>query len=148
VKPESDRVIASRRVFAAAPEDLWEAFRNPEALAKWWGPSGFTNVFHEFEFRPGGEWDFTMVGPDVTGYRMRKVFVEITQPTRIVFDHPDATHGFRMVIETARKGSETELSWRMTFDSAEEAARVRTIVETANEQNFDRLADYLSEARA
>ena len=143
-----NRVILSRRTFSAMPQDLWEAFRNPEALARWWGPAGFTNVFHEFGFRPGGEWDFTMTGPDGTGYRMRKVFVEIAEPSRIVFDHPDATHGFRMVIEMAGNGHETEMSWRMTFDSAEEGARVRAIVEASNEQNFDRLADYLSAARA
>jgi uncharacterized protein YndB with AHSA1/START domain len=147
MSPENERVITSRRVFAATPQILWEAFRNPEALARWWGPKGFTNEFHAFEFKAGGDWDFTMKGPDGGAYRMRKVFVEIMEPARIVFDHPDSTHGFRMRIEMHGNGNETEMSWRMTFGSAEEAARVRAIVESSNEQNFDRLADYLSEAR-
>jgi uncharacterized protein YndB with AHSA1/START domain len=148
VSTEEDRVIASHRLFAAARETIWEAFRNPEALARWWGPAGFTNIFHEFDFRRGGTWDFTMTGPDGSAYRMQKIFVEIDPPARLVFDHPDATHGFRMFIELAERGESTEVSWRMTFDSGDEAGRVRAIVEASNEQNFDRLADYLSEARA
>lgn len=145
---EQDRVIVSRRVFTATQQELWEAFRNPKALARWWGPSGFTNVFHAYEFRSDGTWDFTMTGPEGTDYRMQHAFVEIEEPTRIVFDHPDSTHGFRMRIDFAGNGHETEMIWNMTFDSAEEAERVRVIVEASNEQNFDRLADYLSEARA
>ncbi|HEX2613156.1 MAG TPA: SRPBCC domain-containing protein [Fibrobacteria bacterium] len=143
----NDHIIISRRVFTATREAMWEAFRNPKALARWWGPSGFTNVFHAFEFRHGGTWDFTMTGPDGNGYRMQKHFVEIDPPARLVFDHPDATHGFRMFIELAERDEGAEMSWRMAFDSAEEAGRVRNIVVAANEQNFDRLADYLSEAR-
>ena len=148
MSPEEERVIRTRRVFAAPREAVWEAFRNPDALARWWGPTGFTNTFHAFEFRSGGTWDFTMNGPDGGSYRMQKVFVEIEAPARLVFDHPDPVHGFRMFVELTARGNGTEMSWRMTFDSAAEAARVRDIVEAANEQNFDRLADYLPEARA
>jgi uncharacterized protein YndB with AHSA1/START domain len=143
----TSREILSRRVFTAARETVWESFRNPEALARWWGPSGFTNVFHAFDFRPGGTWDFTMTGPDGAGYRMSKVFIEITPPMRLVFDHPDATHGFQMFIEITERAEGSEMSWRMVFDSAEEAGRIRSIVEASNEQNFDRLADYLSKPR-
>jgi hypothetical protein len=78
---------------------------------------------------------------------MRKVFVEIVEPGRIVFDHPDPAHGFRMFMDFREVSTGAELTWRMLFDSREEAGRVRTIVEAANEQNFDRLADYLSTAR-
>ncbi|MCB1097766.1 MAG: SRPBCC domain-containing protein [Verrucomicrobiae bacterium] len=35
-----------------------------DRLAKWWGPAGFTNTFHEFDFQKGGRWHFTMHGTD------------------------------------------------------------------------------------
>jgi hypothetical protein len=40
-------------------------------------------------------------------------------------------------------GRRTRVSWRMLFESLEEARRVRAIVADANEQNFDRLAAHL-----
>lgn len=143
--PQDRRDIRSRRLFKATREALWDAFRDPEKLARWWGPAGFTNSFHVFEFRPGGAWDFTMQGPDGNHYPMHKVFVELTEPARIVLDHPDPVHGFRMSIDFHEAREGTGLEWLMRFDHAEEAARVRPFVETANEQNFDRLEKLLKE---
>src|SRR5690606_34590317 len=114
--------------------------------ASWWGPAGFTNEFHAFDFRPGGTWDFTMKAPAGGGdYRMRKAFVEITQHGRIVLDHPDPVHGFRMFIDFRKAPEGTELEWIMRFDSREEAARIREFVLRANEENFDRLMNFLME---
>ena len=36
-------------------------------------------------------------------------------------------------------GEGTRVTWRMRFDDADEAERVRRLVTEANEQNFDRL---------
>lgn len=143
--PQDDRDIRSRRVFKAMRNTLWDAFRDPAKLARWWGPAGFTNEFHAFEFRAGGEWNFTMTGPDGALYRMRKVFAEISEPGRIVLDHPDPVHGFRMFMDFREVPGGTELGWLMRFDHAGEATRVRPFVETANEQNFDRLEKLLKE---
>lgn len=150
-----DRTIRSSRVFPYPPERIWQAFRDPAALAAWWGPAGFTNDFEEFDFRIGGAWKFTMRGPDGSAYPMHKTFVKIDPNARIVLDHPDPVHGFRMHLhfgrvteKTAETGpGATEMRWAMVFDHAEEAGKVRPFVEPANEQNFDRLADYLFRAR-
>ena len=45
-----------------------DAFSDPVRLARWWGPAGFTNTFTICEFKPGGQWSFTMHGPDGTNY--------------------------------------------------------------------------------
>ena len=142
------REILCRRIFEASRERIWKALLDPESLALWWGPSGFTNVFEVFDPRPGGEWRFTMRAPDGSEYPMRKVFVEVKAPERLVFDHPDPTHGHRMSIVLQETGDDkTEVTWNMRFDTAKEAERVRAFVEPANEQNFDRLAAYLENQR-
>ncbi|MGV8825206.1 hypothetical protein [Methylibium petroleiphilum] len=33
---------------------VFGAIRDPQRLARWWGPAGFTNSFQTFEFVPGG----------------------------------------------------------------------------------------------
>ena len=50
--------FSTTRYFAASPATLFEAIRNPERLVRWWGPLGFTNRFHAFDFQPDGEWRF------------------------------------------------------------------------------------------
>ena len=46
--------IHSTRVFGVSRARLFEAFRDPSQLARWWGPEGFANTFEEFDLRPGG----------------------------------------------------------------------------------------------
>jgi uncharacterized protein YndB with AHSA1/START domain len=140
--PEA-RTIRSSRVFDAPREYLWTWFENPERLAAWWGPSGFKNTFTEFEFRPGGVWRFVMHGPDGSEYAMEKVFIHVNAPKRLVIDHIDDVHGFRLFILLHDVANETRLEWILVFDHADEAAKVRPFVEPANEQNFDRLGNSL-----
>lgn len=134
------RTIRSSRVLPASRRDLWALFESPESLAGWWGPAAFTNEFHEFDFRPGGVWHLTMRGPDGAEYQMNKVFVRVDKPERIVLDHIDPVHGFRMFMIFREAPEGTALDWIMVFDFPDEAAKVRPFVETANEQNFDRLS--------
>jgi uncharacterized protein YndB with AHSA1/START domain len=132
------REILSSRVIDAPREKVFKAFADPTHLARWWGPSGFRNTFEEFDFRPGGIWRLTMHGPDGTDYPNRSVFLDIREPSRIVFEH-DAPHEFRMTIALHDATGKTRLEWRMRFESAAERDRTAMYAVTANEQNFDRL---------
>nr|ANY58125.1 hypothetical protein [uncultured bacterium] len=134
-----DPEIVSTRLLAAPREAVFRAFTDPEVLARWWGPEGFTSTFDEFDPRTGGAWRLVMHGPDGTDYAMAKDFVEVAPPARIVLDHVQPMHGFRMTMTFDDEAGGTRLTWRMRFESAEEAGRVRAIVLEANEQNFDRL---------
>jgi hypothetical protein len=48
-------------------------------------------------------------------------------------------HRFDLVMTFERRGSATEVTWRMTFDSEAEVTRLRSWLHDANEQNLDRL---------
>jgi uncharacterized protein YndB with AHSA1/START domain len=139
----ADRAMISTRVFPAPPAAVFAAFADPARLARWWGPNGFTNTIHAFDFRPGGHWRLTMHGPDGANYANESVFTAITPVARIVFKHLEPVHGFEMTMTFSPEAGGTALTWRMLFDSAAEADRVRAFVLPANEQNFDRLAAHL-----
>lgn len=142
--PADPRSIVSARTLEAPRSAVFAAFSDPKQLARWWGPKGFTNTFHAFDFSPGGAWRFTMHGPDGGEHPMSQSFIDITPPERIVYRNEHPTHGFVMTITLAAEGSRTNISWHMRFDTEEEARNVRSIVEQANEQNFDRLAAHLA----
>jgi hypothetical protein len=42
------------RVLDAPPDRVFRAWTDPEGLARWWGPKGFTNPLCEVDARPGG----------------------------------------------------------------------------------------------
>jgi hypothetical protein len=52
-----------------------------------------------------------------------------------------------MAMEWAAEGDATRLTWRTRFESDEEAERLRDFWDTANQENFDRLASLLAADR-
>jgi uncharacterized protein YndB with AHSA1/START domain len=138
-----DRDIVSARTFDAPRERVFEAFVDPARLARWWGPAGFTNTFHEFDARPGGWWRFTMHGPGGLEVPNESVFVELARPERIVLRHVSAEHPYELSMTFAEEGARTRVTWRMRHATAAECERVRPYVVAGNEQNFDRLAGEL-----
>lgn len=48
------------RELNASRSAVWEAWTNPDKLAKWWGPRGWTTSIEQFNFIPGGFWLYCM----------------------------------------------------------------------------------------
>jgi uncharacterized protein YndB with AHSA1/START domain len=142
---DTDLEIVSSVLLDATPERVFDAYADGTQLARWWGPAGFTNTFHEFEFRPGGRWRFDMHGPNGANYPNESVFVEVVRPERIVFDHLVVPR-FRMTITLTPRGGQTEMVWRMRHETAAQCQRLRSVIIPANEENFDRLGRLLFQA--
>jgi uncharacterized protein YndB with AHSA1/START domain len=136
--------IVNTRVIDRPRELVWNAWTNPEHLARWWGPKGFTNTFQEFDLTPGGAWRFVMHGPDGAHYQNEIMFIDIVKPERIVFDHVSGPR-FEVTATFAEQSGQTRITFRMLFQSAAECARVKAFAVEANEQNFDRLEAELAE---
>ena len=147
--PEStaDREVVHSRLIDAPPERVFRAFAEPEHLAKWWGPNGFTSTFHTFELRPGGQWRFVLHGPDGTNYPNENVFREVVAPERVVVEHLSEDHHFFLIITFAEQESGTLVAWRQVFDSAAHKEHVAALVLEANEQNLSRLANEVLSVR-
>jgi uncharacterized protein YndB with AHSA1/START domain len=127
------------REIPAKPEAIFEAFRDPACLARWWGPDGFTNSFDTFEFRPGGQWLFTMHGPDGANYPNQSEFLEIVPHALIRIKHLNLPH-FELTVSLEPSAKGTLVSWVGVFENQEFAEKMRQFLETANEQNLNRLA--------
>ncbi|AFM11567.1 SRPBCC domain-containing protein [Turneriella parva] len=136
---DSPHTIVNTRTITYSRESVYEGFAKPSLLAEWWGPNGFKNTFHEFDFKPGGIWRFTMHAPNGSDFENFCRFVEIRQNELIVFDHIEPVHAFRMSIEITKAGMGTQVNFVMTFVLQEEYERVKDFVRIANEENFDRL---------
>jgi uncharacterized protein YndB with AHSA1/START domain len=73
------------RVFDASRQVVFQAFTEPEHLAHWWGPKGFTWVSSNLDLRPGGIFHYCMRSPQGDEMWGKFVYREITPPERLVF---------------------------------------------------------------
>lgn len=128
----------SSRDILAHPEEIFDALSNPERLARWWGPSGFSNTFHQFQFTPGGKWSLVMHGPDGRNYSNENEFVEIVPMKRVIIRHLSKPNYMLTIIITSISHGST-VQWIQEFDNDEVAKNIAHIVEPGNEQNLDRL---------
>ena len=135
--------ISTERVISASPREVFAAFEQPDLLAQWWGPNGFTNTFQEFEFKPGGRWIFVMHGPNNTNYSNESVFREIVPDSKIVIEHI-VEPWFKLIVSLTARGNKTHLTWVQEFESPGIAAKMKRLSVTANEQNLDRLQSILA----
>ena len=131
--------FSTSREIPATVEQVFAAISNPERLARWWGPAGFTNTFDVCEFKDGGRWSFIMHGPDGRSYPNENVFAEIESPRKVVIEHASEPK-YRLTLVLAPSAAGTVVSWSQAFESSEVGRRLESIVVPANEQNLDRLS--------
>ena len=65
------------RTFNAPRKLVWEAWTQPEHIAKWWGPRGMKTKIRKHDFRVGGEWEYTMTMPDGNEFISEGKYVKI-----------------------------------------------------------------------
>ncbi len=116
-----NKVLRMERVIAATPERLFELWTDPEELAKWWGPEGFTTPTYAMDVRPGGRWHTTMRRPDGSEHVVSGIYRAIEPPKRLVF-----TWGWDD--DAGMRGHETEIT--VTFEPAPGGTRMMLVQQT------------------
>ncbi len=144
----SAREIVIARVFNAPRALVFKLWTDPEHLAHWWGPNGFTITNYEMDVRPGGVWRFVMHGPNGVDYQNRVVYREVVEPVRLVYSHVSGPQ-FEMTVTFDEDGDKTKLTARMLFESA--ALRDKTIKEFGAveglKQTLGRLGEHLARVK-
>jgi uncharacterized protein YndB with AHSA1/START domain len=140
-----DRELTISKKLNAPVELVWEAWSNPEHIASWWGPEGFTTTISVMDLTPGGEWNLVMHGPDGTDYKNQSIFKEVIPFKKIVYEHISAPK-FTATVDFEEQGDQTLINWNMLFETAEEFIRVvKTFkADVGLRQNVEKLEVYLS----
>lgn len=144
-------VLRLHRVYAAPVAAVWEAWTDPAQVVKWWGPRGYTITHHDADLRAGGQWRFTMHGPDGKDYPNVTKYLEVEPRARLVYDHgstDDAPPMFRVTATFTEEAGGTRLDFQMRFASPEVARQSAEFIKRAGgESTWDRLAEHLDDAR-
>src|SRR5215203_6056709 len=107
---EQMTIFNTSREIAASVDDVFAAFSDPERLARWWGPSGFTNTFHICEFETGGRWVYTTHSPNGGNPENESVFELVERPRKVVIRHTSQPL-YRLTIELSPTDQGTTVSW-------------------------------------
>lgn len=142
-KPE----LVIKRTVAAPRELVFATFTDPDHIDLWWGPNGYRTVTASMDVVVGGQWRYTMGGPDGTVYQNLVTYTEIEPPARLCYDlgEPGDPMQFKSTITFGRAGSGTEITLRMLCRSVEqyEAMKKFGAVE-GGQQTLERLDRYLT----
>ncbi|QSW87336.1 SRPBCC domain-containing protein [Flavobacterium endoglycinae] len=142
---EDNRKLQSTTLLKFPIDLVWEVWTNPEHIANWWGPNGFTNTIHKMDFLEDGEWNLTMHGSDGKNYPNKSIFKEIIPFEKIVFEHFNPH--FITTVLFQSQNSETVLDWSLLFDTEEMFDIVVKAhkADQGQKENLEKLEKYLSE---
>src|SRR5262245_34550748 len=144
-------VISLTRSYDAPLQAVWEAWTNPEEVAQWWGPRGFTLTTHSRDFRTGGHWHYTMHGPDGTDHENTTQYLDVVPQQRLVYDHgghKDRPPLFRVTALFTERHGRTQLDMSMAFATPEIAGEMEGFIRKAGGYaTWDRLAEHLVKRR-
>lgn len=83
------------RLIDASPEEVFDAFTDPEAQKEWYLDQPGWVVQAGGELRPGGRWEVSFGPANQAPYREANVFTEVRRPNRLAykstFHMPDGT---------------------------------------------------------
>lgn len=78
--------LALSRTYPVAPEKVWRAWTDPQAVKKWWGPGpGEPVSAAELDVRVGGKFRIVFGGPDGKAHECAGVYKEVVPNRKLVF---------------------------------------------------------------
>lgn len=115
-----ERTLMITRVLDAPRALVFKTWTQPEHIARWWGPQGYTTIRCDMDVRVGGAYRCGMRSPAGTEHWKRGVYHEIVAPERIVFtfawEDADGNLGPELLttVTFAEEGTRTRLTLRQT----------------------------------
>lgn len=143
LKPLAECTLSTSRKMNYPRHIVYQAWANPQYINNWWGPYGFSNTFHVYEFVKEGAWKFTMHGPDGKNYDNECEFFEIVPNELIVINHiTPPQFQLRGVFETI-SDEQSMLTFIQIFTEQQVYDSLKDFCTEKNEENIDRLEDVL-----
>ncbi|HET7552822.1 MAG TPA: SRPBCC family protein [Gemmatimonadaceae bacterium] len=111
----STGTVRLHRVLRASPERVYRAFLDPDAMAKWLPPHGFTGKVHEMDARVGGKYRMSFTNFSTgNSHSFGGTYTELTPHERISytdrFDDPNLPGEMRNTVQLRAVGGGCEIS--------------------------------------
>ncbi len=111
----STGTVRLHRVLRAPPERVYRAFVDPDAMAKWLPPTGFTGRVHHFDARVGGSYRMSFTNLSTgQSHAFGGEFLELVPNERLrhtdAFDDPNLPGQMTTTVSLTKVSCGTELN--------------------------------------
>ncbi len=115
------RTVSIKRTFKAPIKLVWEAWTEPNHIAKWWAPNGTEMTIKEHNFTVGGKWKFSMPMPNGSEFISEGTYLEIVELQKIITtaDFRPMTEGVELQAIFEANGEETNFIFNVVHKSEE-----------------------------
>jgi uncharacterized protein YndB with AHSA1/START domain len=142
----SELALQMTRVIRAPRPLVFNALTEPDELAKWWGPSGFTAPSVEVDLCVGGSYRIAMQPPDGELFHLSGEFRKVDPPAHLAYtfrwEDPDPDDRETLVTLSLQDlGETTELVFAQRTFATEPR---RALHEQGWTDSFDRLQALMS----
>ena len=113
--------LTLNRFYPVAPEKVYRAWTDPQAIKRWWGPGGHDPVsVAQLDVRVGGRFRIVFGGPDGKAHEVQGVYKQVVPNRKLVFtwtwpnSTPERESLVTIVFREVRRneGTGTELDFR------------------------------------
>ena len=139
--------LTLNRSYPVAPEKVWRAWTEPEAIKRWWGPGAEQAVSAaHLDVRVGGRFRIVFGGAEGRDHEVRGVYREVVPNRKLVFtwtwpnSTPERESLVTITFRAAQGGTELEFRHEQLFDQT-----VRDNHQRGWSESFAKLERFLQE---
>ena len=137
--------LTLERHYPVAPEKVFRAWTDPEAVKRWWGPApGEPVSLAELDVRVGGRFRIVFGGPDGKAHECAGEYKEVVPNRKLVFtwswpnSTPERISVVTIIFKDVNDGTQLVFRHEQLFDE-----KVRDDHKRGWTGTLDKLADYL-----
>ena len=117
--------LTLKRHYPVAPEKVWRAWTDPQAIKRWWGPGGPDPVAAaELDLRVGGRFRIVFGGAQGTEHECAGIYREVVPNRKLVFTWywpnttPERVSLVTILFKPVGGGTDLEFLHEQFFDEA------------------------------
>ena len=136
------------RSYPVAPEKVWRAWTDPEAVKRWWGPGGVQLVsLARLDVRVGGRFRIVFGGAEGKDHEVQGVYKEVVPNRKLVFtwtwpnSTPERESLVTIMFRAVDRGTQLDFLHEQLFDET-----VRDNHKRGWSETLDKLAQFLQQS--
>jgi len=146
-EPGKQEIIITR-TFDAPRQLVFQAYTNPDHIARWWGPAYLTTLVEKMDVQPGGLWRYVQTDPEGNEFAFHGVYHAITSPESLVLTFEFEGMPGHVLLETIRfeeLDGRTLMTDSSVFQSVEDRdGMLQAGMEEGASESMDRFAELLA----
>jgi uncharacterized protein YndB with AHSA1/START domain len=134
-KDAANKKLIIVREFDAPLEEVWRAWTEKEILDEWWAPKPWKAKTKTMNFREGGTWFYSMIGPDGSQSYCRADFKTIVEHKRFIVDDAFCDENGNITNELPG------MHWKNEFISTDTGTKVEVEVSFESEADMEKIIE-------